>query len=71
VVVKAGAMMSMAALQMGKYGVYVWSCYGLTLAGLLYLAFAARRQWQTELQQAKRRLEIAASQGLSGRDESP
>ncbi|MGE3891000.1 MAG: heme exporter protein CcmD [Steroidobacteraceae bacterium] len=54
--------MSMAALQMGKYGVYVWSSYGLTVASLLYLVFAVRRQWQSELQQAQRRLKMAAQQ---------
>ena len=58
-VVEAGAMMSMAALQMGKYGVYVWSSYGLTVAGLVYLLFTVRHQWQVELRQAKRRLVIA------------
>ncbi len=51
--------MSMAALQMGKYGVYVWSCYGLTLIGLLFLVFAARRQRQHEVLQAKRRIRMA------------
>lgn len=52
-------MMSMAALQMGKYGVYVWSCYGLTLIGLLFLVIAARRQRQHEVLQAKRRITMA------------
>jgi len=52
-------MMSMAALHMGKYGVYLWSCYGLTLLGLLFLVIAARRQRLHEVTQAKRRMSIS------------
>ena len=52
-------MMSMAALHMGKYGVYVWSCYGLTLLSLLFLVIAARRQRLHEVKQAKRRMSMA------------
>jgi heme exporter protein CcmD len=48
------------AFKMGSYGAYVWSCYGLTLAGLLFMVFAARRSWQTELKQARRRAQSAS-----------
>ena len=58
-VAQTGVMMSIAALQMGKYGVYVWSCYGLTLLGLLFLVVASRRQRQHEVMQAKRRMAMA------------
>ena len=58
-------MMSLAALQMGKYGVYVWSCYGLTLAALVYLVFATRHQWQVELKQARRRMQMAEQQNVT------
>ena len=56
----AGVVMSSEALKMGSYGVYVWSCYGLTLLGLLCMVFAARRSWQTELKQARRRTQAAS-----------
>lgn len=55
--------MSVEALKMGAYGAYVWSCYGLTLLGLLYLAFAVRRSWQAELRHAKRRAQAASTAG--------
>ena len=32
----------MDALQMGNYGVYVWSCFGLTLAVVLFSDWRAR-----------------------------
>jgi heme exporter protein CcmD len=48
------------AFKMGSYGAYVWSCYGLTLAGLLFMVFAASRSWQTELKQARRRAQSAS-----------
>ncbi|MGE0113944.1 MAG: heme exporter protein CcmD [Steroidobacteraceae bacterium] len=49
------------ALKMGDYGAYVWSCYGLTLVALMYLAFTVRRTWQNELKQARRRAQAAMS----------
>lgn len=54
-------MMLSEAFKMGSYGAYVWSCYGLTLAGLLFMVIAAQRSWQTELKQAKRRAQTAGS----------
>jgi heme exporter protein CcmD len=53
--------MSVEALKMGTYGAYVWSCFGLTLLGLLYLAFAVRRSWQSELKHARRRAQAATT----------
>lgn len=32
----------MEALAMGKYGAYVWSCFGLTLAVLVYTHWSAK-----------------------------
>ena len=49
------------AWRMGDYGAYVWSCYGLTVLGLLYLVFAVRRSWQIELKHARRRAQAAAT----------
>ena len=57
--------MSIAALQMGKYGVYVWSCYGLTLLGLLFLVVASHRQRQHEVMQAKRRMAMAETRSTN------
>jgi len=59
-------MMLSDAFKMGSYGAYVWSCYGLTLLGLLFMVFAARRSWQIELKQARRRTQIAAHHSESG-----
>ncbi len=56
------------ALKMGAYGAYVWSCYGLTLLGLLWMFFSARRDWAHELQQARRRAQAAADQSVSVQD---
>jgi heme exporter protein CcmD len=43
------------ALGMGRYGGYVWSCYGLTLCALVLLAVTARHRWRSELNLARRR----------------
>lgn len=45
---------------MGGYGPYVWSCFGLTFAVLIYNVWAARREWAEQLTSAKRRIEIGA-----------
>lgn len=42
-------------LAMGAYGVYVWPCYGLTLAVLIWNAWSARRQLRDEILAARRR----------------
>ena len=45
-------------LDMGDYGVYVWSCYGLTLAVLVLNVWLARRSLAEQLVHAKRRLQM-------------
>jgi heme exporter protein CcmD len=52
-------MMFSDAVKMGSYGAYVWSCYGLTLIGLLFMLVAASSSWRTELKQAQRRAAAA------------
>ena len=42
-------------LEMGNYGAYIWSCYGLTLAVLIWSAWSARRQLSEQIVTAKRR----------------
>ena len=34
----------MEALQMGKYGFYVWTCFGLTLSVLIFNEWRARQR---------------------------
>ena len=46
---------------MDGYGPYVWSCFGLTLAVLIYNAWAARRELAEQMLRAKRRTAIAES----------
>lgn len=45
-------------LDMGDYGVYVWSCYGLTLAVLVLNVWLARRSLAEQLIHAKRRSQM-------------
>ena len=45
-------------LDMGDYGAYVWSCYGLTLAVLVLNVWLARRSLAEQLLHAKRRLKM-------------
>jgi heme exporter protein CcmD len=45
-------------LNMSGYAAYVWPCYGLTLAALIWMLWSARRQWQDELVRAKRRTQV-------------
>jgi heme exporter protein D len=45
-------------LDMGDYGVYVWSCYGLTLAVLVLNVWLARRSLAEQVLHAKRRLKM-------------
>jgi heme exporter protein CcmD len=43
---------------MGGYGPYVWSCFGLTAAVLVFNLVAARRELETQLIKAKRRAAV-------------
>ena len=45
-------------LQMGGYGAYVWSAYGLTAVVLMVNWWAARQQEADELLSARRRTEL-------------
>ncbi|NLG77576.1 MAG: heme exporter protein CcmD [Xanthomonadaceae bacterium] len=45
---------------MSGYWPYVWSCFGLTCAVLIYNVWAARRQWAEQLVKAKRRVAVGA-----------
>jgi heme exporter protein CcmD len=48
-------------LDMGDYGVYVWSCYGLVLAILVLNVWLGRRALAEQVLHAKRRLKMADS----------
>ena len=45
-------------LAMGPYGGYIWSCYAVTLAMLIFSAWSARRALRDEIGAAKRRIEM-------------
>lgn len=47
-------------IHMDGYGPYVWSCFVLTFAVLVYNVWAARRQLAEQVTRAKRRVDIAA-----------
>lgn len=49
-------------IDMGGYGPYVWSCYGLTFAVLIGMGWSSRRQLAAEQITARRRAQIAAEQ---------
>jgi heme exporter protein CcmD len=44
---------------MGGYGAYIWSCYGLTAAVLIFMAWRARSELNAAITRAKRRNTIA------------
>ena len=48
-------------LDMGDYGVYVWSCYGLVLAVLVLNVWLGKRSLAEQVLSARRRLKIAHS----------
>ena len=48
-------------LDMGYYGVYVWSCYGLVLAVLVLNVWLGKRSLAEQVLSARRRLKIADS----------
>ena len=55
-------------LDMGDYGVYVWSCYGLTFAMLILNVWLGKRSLAEQLLNAKRRAQMANS--VSGESSS-
>lgn len=45
-------------LNMGGYAGYVWSCYGLSLLGLVALAWSSRRRLAQEQRNVQRRAQM-------------
>lgn len=45
---------------MGAYGAYIWSCYALTVAVLIWSAWSARRHLRDEIVAARRRVTAQA-----------
>jgi heme exporter protein CcmD len=52
-------------LSMSGYGAYVWSCYGLTLAVLVWSAWSARRALREQIVQATRRAQMQSAERAS------
>ncbi|WP_217705593.1 heme exporter protein CcmD [Peristeroidobacter soli] len=48
-------------LDMGDYGVYVWSCYGLTFAVLVLNLWLGKRSLAEQVLSARRRLKMSES----------
>ena len=46
----------MEVLMMGKYGAYVWSCFGITAAVLVICVVQARKRHQMVLQDIEARM---------------
>jgi heme exporter protein CcmD len=46
-------------IDMSGYGAYVWSCYGLTFAVLIWLGVSGRRARAAELVRTRRRTQAA------------
>ncbi len=53
-------------LSMSGYAAYVWPCYGLTAAVLIWMVWSARSQWRREIVRAQRRV---LSQQQTGQQE--
>jgi heme exporter protein CcmD len=45
-------------LAMGDYGGYIWSCYAVTVAMLIFSAWSARRGLREQIGAAQRRVEM-------------
>ena len=45
-------------IAMGSYGAYIWSCYAVTIAMLIFSAWSARRALREQIGAAKRRVEM-------------
>lgn len=52
---------------MSGYGAYVWSCYALTFAVLIWQGIASRRGLAAERVRAKRRAQATATDAAEGR----
>jgi len=42
-------------IAMGSYGPYIWSCYAVTIAMLIFSAWSARRSLREQIAAAQRR----------------
>ena len=42
-------------IAMGSYGPYIWSCYAVTIAMLIFSAWSARRSLREQIGAAQRR----------------
>ena len=47
---------------MDGYGPYVWSCFGLTFAVLIYIGWGARLQLREQMIRARRRASVEGEQ---------
>jgi heme exporter protein CcmD len=47
---------------MGGYGAYIWSCYGITAAVLIFMLWRARSELKAEIIRTERRTVIAEQQ---------
>lgn len=54
-------------VDMSGYGAYVWSCYALTFAVLIWQSVAARRGLDAEVVRAKRRAQAAPTESVERR----
>ncbi|MGH8237716.1 MAG: heme exporter protein CcmD [Steroidobacteraceae bacterium] len=45
-------------LAMGSYGGYIWACYAVTLAMLIFSAWSGRRSLREQIRAARRRIEM-------------
>jgi heme exporter protein CcmD len=48
--------------EMGSYTAYVWSAYGITAVGLMWIAWSAHRQLKQQKVEARRRRQRADHQ---------
>ncbi len=48
----------MEMLAMGKYGVYVWTCFGLTFTVLVTCVVQARRRHRAVLREVRRHMQL-------------
>jgi heme exporter protein CcmD len=55
-------------ISMGGYGPFVWSCYALTLAVLVWIGLSSRRQLAAELVRARRRAQVSLDRAAAGPD---
>lgn len=49
-------------LHMGGYGPFIWSCYGITLATLIWNVWSARRELRRQIAVSRRRLQTNEGQ---------